>query len=330
MPTRRTCLTMALGAIALSPGLTHSQQTYPAKPVKLVVPFSAGSTGDAIARLLGDWLSARLKQPFVVDNRAGAGGSTGVGSVAKAAADGYTLLLTTSSPLTINPILQKSISYDVEKDFAPIGMIASVPVVLVSNPSIPAQNLTELIAFIRNNPGKYSYASSGQGSYAHITMEMFKQALALDLTHVPYKGPAQAETDVVGGQVAFMFDGIATANPLIQAGRLRPYGVTSAKRSVFAPAIPTFVEQDRHPELKNFEVTSWVSLLAPAGTPPAIVALLNSEINEALGSSSFREKLEARSFMAFQPNKADELAQMIRKEKGRWAKVISDANIQAE
>jgi len=324
----RTLLACGLGLAAmLSPAI--AQGSYPSKPVKLVVPFSAGSTADLIARMLAERLSARLKQPFVVDNRAGAGGSVGLGVVAKSPADGYTLLLTTSSPLTINPVLQKSIPYNVEKDFAPIGRVAWVPVILVANPSLPARSLPELIAFLKNNPGKYGYATSGQGSYAHITMEMFRQALGLELMHIPYKGPAQAETDVVAGQVALMFDGIATANPLIQAGRLRPYGITSLKRSVFAPEIPTFVEQNR-PELKNFEVTSWVSMLAPAGTPPAVINRLNSEINDALRSTEFRARLYAKSFMAYEPNSPKDIPLVISREKARWAKVIHDANIQAE
>jgi tripartite-type tricarboxylate transporter receptor subunit TctC len=324
----RTLLACGIGlAAVLSPAT--AQDAYPNRPVKLVVPFSAGSTADLIARMLADRLSARLKQPYIVDNRAGAGGSVGLGVVAKSPADGYTLLLTTSSPLTINPILQKSISYNVEKEFAPIGRIAWVPVILVGNPSLPAKSLPELITFLKNNPGKYGYATSGQGSYAHITMEMFRQSLGLELTHIPYKGPAQAETDVVAGQVALMFDGIATANPLIQAGRLRPYGITSLKRSVFAPEIPTFVEHNR-PELKNFEVTSWVSMMAPAGTPPAVINRLNSEINEALKSTDFKARLYAKSFMAYEPNSPKDIPPIIRAEQARWAKVISDGNIQAE
>jgi tripartite-type tricarboxylate transporter receptor subunit TctC len=311
------------------PGFVAAQDAYPVRAVKVVVPFSAGSTADIIARVVSDRLSVRLKQPFIVDNRTGAGGSIGAGVVAKASPDGYTLLLTSSSPLTINPVLQKAIPFNVEKDFAPVGMIASIPVILVANPNFPAKSLSEMISLIRKNPGKYSYASNGQGSYAHITMEMFKQALGLDLTHVPYKGPAQAETDVVAGQVEFMFDGLATANPLIQGGRLRPFGVTSPKRSAFASEIPTFVEQNR-PELKSFEVTSWVSILAPAGTPPAIVALLNAEVNEALKSTDFKAKLFAKSFTPFEPNNSKDILPAIQKEKARWAKVIKDGNIQPE
>jgi tripartite-type tricarboxylate transporter receptor subunit TctC len=316
-------------ASALASMLTYAQDAYPSKPVKLIIPFSAGSTADLIARLLGDYLSTHLKQPFIVDNRAGAGGSVGMGIAARSPADGYTLLLTTSSPLVINPTLQTSVPYNVEKDFVPISMIAWVPAILVTNPALPAKDLRELISLLKKNPGKYSYASSGQGTYTHILMEMFRQSLGIDLIHIPYKGPSQAETDVVAGQVALMFDGIATANPLIQAGRLRPYGVTSKARTAFAPSIPTFSEQNI-PGLKNFEARSWVSLLAPAGTPSAVVSKLNREINEALKSTEFKAKLFTKNFEAYEPNTSNDITLLIGKEKAHWAKVIRDANIQPE
>ena len=327
---RRFLLFAPALALAAHGAPAHSQDRYPSRAVKLVVPFSAGSTADMVARVLAERLSGRLKQPFVVDNRAGAGGSVGTGVVAKSPPDGYTLLLTTSSPLTINPVLQKNVPYNVEKDLLPIGMIAAVPVVLVSNPAMPAANLSELIAHLKKNPGRYSYASSGPGSYANITMEMFKQVLGLEITHVPYKGPAQAETDVVAGQVALMFDGIATANPLIQASRLKAYGVTSARRSAFAADIPTFTEMKAHPELRDFVVTSWVSLSAPAGTAPEIVRTLNREINEALKSPDFRKQLESRSYIVYEPNSPQQIPPLIASEKARWAKVIADGNIQPE
>ena len=307
-----------------------AEDVYPSKPVRLVVPFSAGSTADIVGRVLSERLSSRLKQPFIVDNRAGAGGEVGTSAVGKAAADGYTLLLTTSSPLVINPSLSKNILYDVEKDFAPIALLAWLPAVLVSNPTVvPAKTLPDLIAFLKANPGKYGYASSGQGSYAHITMELFKQATGVDVTHIPYKGPSQAETDLVGGQVAIMFDGIATANPLINTGRLRAYGVTSRVRTSFAPDIPTFAEQGQV-ELKSFEVTSWVSLLAPVNTPPAIIARLNNEINEALKTPEFKERLTSKSLMTYESSNPREITTLIKTEKARWAKVIIDAKIQVE
>lgn len=315
-------------ALIAGPAPTLADE-YPSKPIKLVAPFSPGSTGDIVARLLSERMAGVLKQPVIVENKAGAGGNLGAGAVAKSAADGYTLLVTTSSPLVINPLIYKKMPFDVETELAPVGAVAYVPVILVSNTSFPARNLAELVAHVRANPKKFSYASSGTGSYAHITMERFKQALGLDIAHVPYKGPAAAETDVVSGQVELLFDGIATANPLIKAGRLRPFGVTSAVRSPFAPDIPTFTELGL-PELKDFEITSWVSVLAPAGTPPAIVARWNRELNSLLKDKEFQERLKAASLAVLSPSTPAEVSARIRAETERWRKVIRDARIEAD
>lgn len=325
--TRRSLALLLLATAA--PGTFAVDEPWPSKPVRVVVPFSAGSTADMVGRVLSERLSSRFKQPFVIDNRPGAGGELGAATVARAPADGYTLLLTTSSPLVINPTLSRNIAYDVEKDFAPIAQLAWVPVVLVSHPSIPARTLPELIAFLKAHPGKYGYGSSGKGSYAHITMEMFKQVTGIEINHVPYRGPSQAETDLVGGQVALMFAGISTSNPLIQAGRLRPFGVTSRVRSAFAPEIPTFVEQGT-PELKGFEVTSWVSLLGPTNTPPAVIEQLHAEINAALKSPEFRDKLLAKSLAPFDTSQPKDIAARIRSELALWAKVIRNAKVEAE
>lgn len=302
---------------------------YPSRPIKLVAPFSAGSTGDLVARLISERMTAILKQPVIVENKAGAGGNIGSAAVAKSAPDGYTLLVTTSSPLVINPLIYKKMPFDVETELMPVGVVAYVPVILVSNPSFPAKNLNELIAYVRANPGKLSYASSGTGSYAHITMERFKQALGLTLTHIPYKGPAAAEVDVVAGQVDLLFDGIATANPLIKAGRLRPYAVTSRTRSPFATDIPTFVEQS-WPELKDFEVSSWVSVLAPAGTPASIVTRWNRELNGLLTDRDFQNKLKANSLTVLNPSTPAEISALIKAETARWGKVVRDAKIEAD
>lgn len=302
---------------------------YPSRPIKLVAPFSAGSTGDLVARLISERMAAILKQPVIVENKAGAGGNIGSAAVAKSAPDGYTLLVTTSSPLVINPLIYKKMPFDVETELMPVGVVAYVPVILVSNPSFPAKNLNELIAYVRANPGKLSYASSGSGSYAHITMERFKQALGLILTHIPYKGPSAAEVDVVAGQVNLLFDGIATANPLIKAGRLRPYAVTSKTRSPFATEIPTFVEQS-WPELKDFEVSSWVSVLAPAGTPASIVTRWNRELNGLLTDRDFQNKLKANSLAVLNPSTPAEISALIKAETARWGKVVRDAKIEAD
>lgn len=313
-------------ALTASPALADD---YPNRPIKLVAPFSPGSTGDLVARLVSERMAAIFKQPVFVENKAGAGGNLGSAAVAKSAPDGYTLLVTTSSPLVINPLIYKKMPFDVETELMPVGMVAFVPVILVSNPSFPAKNLNELIAYVRANPGKLSYASSGTGSYAHITMERFKQALGLTLTHIPYKGPSAAEVDVVAGQVDLLFDGIATANPLIKAGRLRPYAVTSKTRSPFATEIPTFVEQS-WPELKDFDVSSWVSVLAPAGTPASIVTRWNRELNGLLTDRDFQNKLKTNSLAALNPSTPAEISALIKAETARWSKVVRDAKIEAD
>jgi tripartite-type tricarboxylate transporter receptor subunit TctC len=302
---------------------------YPNKPIKLVAPFSPGSTGDLVARLLSERMAAVFKQPVIVENKAGAGGNLGAAAVARSAPDGYTLLVTTSSPLVINPLIYRKMPFDVEADLLPVGVVAHVPVILVSNPSFPARNLAAVIAHVRANPGRLSYASSGTGSYAHITMERFKQALGLHLTHVPYKGPAAAETDVVAGQVELFFDGIATANPLIKSGRLRPYAITARTRSPFAPDIPTFAEQG-WPELQDFDVSSWVSVLVPAGTPAAIVTRWNRELNGLLNDKDFQDKLKASSLAVLSPSTPAEISARIKAETARWGKVVRDARIEAD
>lgn len=324
-----TILKAAIAPLLLSSALAAFADDYPSKPIKLVAPFSPGSTGDIVARLLSDRMTSALKQPVIVENRAGAGGNIGVASVAKSTPDGYTLLVTTSSPLVINPLIYKKLPYDVATDLVPVGAIAYVPVILVSNMAFPARSLAELVAHIKANPGKFSYASSGNGSYANITMERFKQALGLDITHVAYKGPAAAETDVMSGQVELLFDGIATANSFIKAGRFRPYGVSSNERSPFAPSIPTLAESGL-PELKDFEVISWVSVLAPAGTSPTITARWNRELNGLLKDKDFQELLKSASLAPLSPATPIEISERIKAETERWRKVIRDSGIKAE
>lgn len=322
---------LAILALTLIPAGSSlaADEPWPSRPVRMVVPYSAGSTADMVGRILGEHLTARFKQPFLVENRPGAGGEVGTLGVAKATADGYTLLLTTGGPLTVSPGLNKNLAYDTEKDFAAIAELAWIPVILVSHPSFPAKTLPELISVLKANPGKHAYASSGTGSYAHIAMEMFKQATGVFVIHIPYRGPSQAEADLVGGQVSLMFTGISTVNPLIQAGRLRPYGVSSRTRSTFAPSIPTLMEQDVK-ELKGYEVTSRTVLLAPANTPAAIVGQLNAEINAALQSADFRGKLTAKSLLVPESTQPAAVAAALKREKSDWARVIEAAKIRID
>lgn len=322
-----------LGALATF-GLAclHGQAAdpaWPTKPVRLVVPYSAGSTADMVGRVLVERLGARFKQPFVIDNRPGGGGEVATQHVARSPADGYTFLLTTAGPLVVSPSLKEDLGYDVAKDFAPVAELAWIPVVLVSHPSFPAQTLPELIAELRKRPGHYAYASSGVGSYAHIAMEMFKQSLGVSVTHVPYRGPSQAEADLVGGQVTLMLTGISTANPFLQSGRLRAFGISSRERSRFAPAVPTLMEQGVK-ELADYEVTSRVVLLAPLATPKQVIADLNAEINAALASDEFQDKLHAKSLLAHRSTQPAQVAETLLNERATWARVIKAAGIRME
>lgn len=306
-----------------------NEPVWPTKPVRLVVPYSAGSTADMVGRILVERLGARFKQPFVIDNRPGGGGEVGTQHVARSAPDGYTLLLTTGGPLVISPSLKKELGYDLVKDFTPIADLAWIPVVLVSHPSFPAQTLPELIAELRKRPGHYAYASSGVGSYAHIAMEMFKQSLGVSVNHVPYRGPSQAEADLVGGQVALMLTGISTANVFLQSNRLRTYGVSSRERSRFAPNIPTLMEQGVK-ELADYEVTSRTVLMAPIGTPRKIVADINAEINRALASAEFQEQLHTKNLLSHPSTQPAKVAETLLNERTTWAKVIKAAGIPME
>lgn len=321
-------LALFSGACALA-SAQGGADAYPTRPVKIIVPFSPASSSDNAARVFAEKLSTRLKQPFIVENRAGAGGTIGVGVVAKSPADGYTLLLTTSSPLVINPLIDKTVSYEVEKDLAPIALLSSGGLLLVSSPSVPAQNLKELIALIKRNPGKYSYASNGNGSYSHMAMELFKQMAGLDLVHVPYKGPAQAETDVIAGQVTLMFDAVAAGNEQVRANRLRAYGVSSPTPEAVAPQYQPLGSQGI-PELKGFDVVGWSGLLAPKAIPPSVATALAGTLRELLADPAFRAEMLRRNTSLVTADGAAGMAGQIRRDTAQWASLVKTANIRLD
>ena len=284
---RRMMVVFALALACVPAGALA--QTWPSKPIKYVVPFAPGGTTDILARTVGDKLSIALGQPVVVENKPGAGGGVGADFTAKAAPDGYTIMGGTISTHAINASLYSNLPYDPIKDFAAITMIARVPNLLVINPAIPAKNVSELIALMKANPGKYTFASSGNGTSQHLSGELFKSTAGVDMQHIPYKGSPPALQDVVGGQVSMTFDNITTAWPLAKAGKLRALAVTTAKRSSVAPEVPTLAESG----LPGFEIGSWQGVFAPAGTPPEIVKRLNAEIVKILNMPEVREKLIA-------------------------------------
>lgn len=301
-------------------------ESYPTKPVKIVVPFSAASYSDTVARAIVDKLTNRFKQPFIIENRAGAGGTIGVNAVAKASADGYTLLLTSSSPLVINPLIDKAVTYDVVKDLEPVAMLSTAALLLVSAPSLPAKNLKELIALMKQNPGKYSFASNGNGSYSHMASELFMHAAGVNMVHIPYKGPAAAETDVIGGQVSVMFDGLSTGNVFVKAGRLKSFGISSIERDPAAlEQVP--LSKQGVSELKDFNVTSWVGLLAPHGTPAPIISALNAAIRDILSDKEFQRQALVRSLVFVEPTAISDMPRLIKSESQTWGTVVKAAKI---
>jgi tripartite-type tricarboxylate transporter receptor subunit TctC len=306
-------LAAVLALIAAGP----AAQNYPTKPVRLVVPFPPGGTTDILAREVGQRLSASLGQTVVIDNRPGAGGNIGAELVAKSAPDGYTLLMCTVSTHAINPNLYAKLPYDHVADFAPVILVASVPNVLEVTPSLPVNSVADLIKLAKEKPGQINFASSGSGTSIHLSGELFKTMAGVDMTHVPYKGSAPALTDLIGGQVQVMFDNLPSSLPQIKAGKLRAIAVTSAQRAPALPNVPTIAESG----LPGFEATSWFGVVAPAGTPPAIVARLNADLNQWLQTPEAREKLLAQGAAAA-GGSPEQFAAYIRAETEKWAKVV--------
>jgi tripartite-type tricarboxylate transporter receptor subunit TctC len=300
-------------------------QTWPAKPIKWIVPFAPGGTTDILARTIGEKLTVALSQPVIIENKPGAGGGVGADFTAKAPPDGYTIMGGTISTHAINASLYKSLPYDPVKDFVPITLIARVPNMLVINPDIPAKNVAELITLLKANPGKYSFASSGNGTSQHLSGELFKSIAGVDMQHIPYKGSPPALQDVVGGQVAMTFDNITTAWPLAKGGKLRALAVTTAKRSAVAPDVPTLSESG----LAGYEVGSWQGVFAPAGTPAAIVKRLNAEIVKIINMPDVKEKLIG---LGAEPvgNTSEEFAALVKTEVAKWAEVVKQSGAKVD
>jgi tripartite-type tricarboxylate transporter receptor subunit TctC len=300
-------------------------QTYPDKPVRLIVPLSAGSAVDTLARIPAEKLSQIWGQQVVVDNRVGANGIIGTEAAAKAAPDGYTLLLTNDAALATSPALYPKLPYDPLRDFAPITLAASIPVILVAHASQPFTSVKELIDYAKANPGKLHYASGGNGSAQHVPMEMFKQAAGIDLVHVPYKGLAPAFNDVVAGQVPVMFAGLSNAPQHIKAGRIRALAIGSARRSSAMPDLPTMQEAG----VAGFDYSAWAGFLAPAGTPGPIVQKVNADLVRVLAMPEVRDKLVALGF-ELAPGTPAEFGELIKREIAKVAKVVKDAGIRVD
>ena len=321
--TRRHLHTLGLLAL-LAPTLAAAQAAWPAKAVRLVVPFAAGGTTDILARSLAPELQKALGQPFVVDNKPGAGGNTGASDVAKSAPDGYTLLMGTVGTHAINASLYPKMPFDPVKDFVPVTLMAGVPNVFVMNPALAAKyNINTVADFIKvakANPGKFNMASSGNGTSIHLSGELFKSMTGTYMVHFPYRGSGPALIDLMGGSMDLMFDNLPSALPHIKAGKLKGLAVTSAKRSDAIPELPTIAEAGG-PALKGYEASSWFGLMAPAGTPPEIVARLQQETAKALGSPALKERLQAQGAIPSGMSSADFVA-FIAAETRKWAAVV--------
>ena len=301
-------------------------QTYPNKPVRVVVPYVAGGAADIFGRTLSQKLSEAFKQNFVVENRGGANGGLGTDLVAKAAPDGYTLLMTASGPITVNPVLYATVPYDPVKDLAPVAQGTVFQYVLVTLANSPVRSLNDLVAQAKANPGVVSYGSTGVGGGNHLAGEVLALATGTKLNHVPYRGSAAALTDLLGGHIAFMFDTVITSVPHLQAGTLRAFAVSSAKRASALPDVPTAQEAG----IAGMDVSQWQGVLAPAGTPRPIVDRLNEEIRKALALPDVRERLAVQGGAEIVSGTPEDLASLIRRELQSYARLIKDANIKAE
>jgi tripartite-type tricarboxylate transporter receptor subunit TctC len=313
----------AAGLILCAFNATASDN-YPSKPITWVVPFPPGGAMDVIARTLGDKLSQSMKQPVVVENRPGAGGSIGSGVVARSAPDGHTLMIV-SIGHAVNPSLYPKLSYDATKDFEPVSLVGIVPNILVAHPSLKANNVKELIAQAKAAPGKLTYASAGNGTTVHLAAELFNSMAGVDVLHVPYKGSAPAVTDLMGGQVNIMFDSVSSAKPYIQSGKLKALAVTTTKRSSIFPNVPTMAEAG----IPGYELSGWYAVFVPAKTPKPIVDRLNAELVKALKQTDVRARFTQ---IGAEPvgSSPQQLANTLKTETARWSKIVRERNIKPD
>lgn len=322
--TRRQAFSAVAAAVLAGAGLLGSAgalaQSYPTKPVTIIVPFAAGGTTDILARIIGQALTTELGQSVIVDNRAGAGGNIGGAMAAKAPADGYTLFMGTVGTHAINASLYKKMPFDPVKDFAPLTRVANVPNLLVANPNQPFKSVKELIAYAKANPGKVNFGSSGNGSSIHLSGELFKSLAKVDMVHVPYKGSAPAVTDLLGNQIAIMFDNMPSAIQHVRSGKLVPLAVTTAKRSPELPNVPTIAEAG----VPGYEATSWFGMFAPAGTPAPVVAQLNKALVKVLNQADVKKKINEQGAETVSET-PEQFAAFIQAESVKWGKVVKES-----
>jgi len=311
------CRHIALAFALCAASAASFAQSWPSKPLRMIVPFPPGGAVDILGRAVSQKLSDALGQGVVVDNRAGAGGAVGSEAAAKSPADGYTLLMGSTSTISINPVLVSKPTYDPQKDFVPVSQVAFIPHILVVNAAIPANSLREFVAYAKANPGRLNYASAGNGTPHHIAAEMFKQLAGVDMIHVPYKGTGPALNDMLAGQVSFMSVELLAALPHVRAGKLKALGVATATRAEAASDIPTVAEAG----LPGFEVTAWYGVFAPAGSPPEMVRRVAAEVAKGVAQADFRERL-ANLGATPVGSTPEDFAKFLGAENARWARAV--------
>ncbi|WP_088278602.1 tripartite tricarboxylate transporter substrate binding protein [Ideonella sp. A 288] len=326
MQRRHLLLALPAAWATLGAAGTARAQAWPGKPIRLVVPFPAGGATDLLARALSQRLGAQLGQPVVVDNRAGAGGTLGSAEAAKAAPDGHTLLLATSSTHSIAPHLNPRLPYQVETDFTPIAHVANAPNLVLVPQTLPVKDVKELIAHAKARPGQLNYASSGNGTIVHLTTEAFKSQAGVFITHIPYRGTALAIPDLVSAKVHLLFDSVVSGMPHVKDGKLKALAITSRTRSPLAPDLPTVAESG----LPGFESTTWFGLYAPRGLPAEIATRLNTEVHGALASADVQERLARLGADAITRGSAADFAAMVRADSERWGRLVRERRITVE
>ena len=319
----RHLIAAAFAAVLGFTGAAEAQDKWPERQVQVIVPFTAGGTTDMFARILAQHMQAKFGPPFIVENRAGAAGNVGSTAVARAAKDGYTILVGTVSTHAINPFLYKNLQHDVERDFQPVSLIARLPNLLVVHPRIPAKNVAELIAHLKANPGKLSYGSSGAGTSTHLASELFQMTTGTKITHVPFRSSGDVMNSINGGHIDLTFDNMTLAWPQAQAGTVRALAVSSLERSPTAPDVPAVSET-----LNGFEATSWHGVFVPAGTPRPVVDKLNAEVRRIMELPEVQQKLKEIGAVP-SPMSPEEFAAFIKTERAKWENVVKTAGVSA-
>jgi len=321
----KTLLRTSLGTLCIVLGAASAHAgDWPTRPITIIVPFAPGGTTDIVAREVGRKLSEALKQPVIIDNRGGAGGTVGAGSAAKAPPDGCTFFMATIAH-AIAPGLYKHLSYDFQRDFDPVGLVATTPNVLIVNPQLPVKSVADLVAYIKANPGKVNFGSAGTGSTEHISGELFRSMTKTQITHIPYKGGAPMMADVIGGQIQMAIETSPSAGPHIRSGRVKALAVTTLKRSPAYPGVPTLNESG----LPGYDMTTWYALMAPHGTPAAIVQRASKELAQVLAQPDVMKRFEEQDVSAGHMSPA-QLTDFVRTETAKWVKVVKESGVTAE